>query len=254
MNRIHFISKDKVALLKEKIIGVVCNSACDGHGVIFDDSTKELKDCNCIDVFKKHKSYIGAGIPKKYWDFELSFLLEKFISENDNSLSIIKTYCSKIEKMVDAGVGLYLQGVSGVAKTALSFYIMKIALHKNIPCYSLRLSQLTKLLYESTRDDAKKDLLQFIKEETELLFIDEIEKEFAIGDTSKFMGSQVNDFFGYLYDNQRYLIVASNVPKLSLKNVHAFNIVDRLQELVDIVLVGESFRSSSMALQKIIGD
>lgn len=256
MNRIHFISEDKVIQLKNEIIGVVCNNVCKGYGVILDSTknTKELKDCSCIDVFKKHTSYIGAGVPKKYWDFELSFLLEKFTLENNTSLIIIKNYCAKIESMIEDGVGLYLQGVSGVAKTAIAFYIMKKALGKGIPCYSLRLSQLTKLLYESTRDDAKKDFLQFIKEETALLFIDEIEKDFAIGDTSRFMGSQVNDFFGYLYDNQRALIVTSNIPKSDLQKVHAFNIVDRLQELVDVVLVGESFRSSSMALNKIMRD
>ena len=256
MNRIHFISEDKVIQLKNEIIGVICNNVCKGHGVILDSTndTKVLKDCSCIDVFKKRTSYIGAGIPKKYWNFELSLLLEKFMIENDASLTIIKNYCNKIENMIADGVGLYLQGVSGVAKTAIAFYIMKKALGKRISCYSLRLSQLTKLLYESTQDNAKKDFLQFIKEETKLLFIDEIEKEFAVGDTSKFMGSQVNDFFGYLYDNQKALIITSNVPKSDLRKVHAFNIVDRLQELVDIVLVGESFRSSSIALQKIMRD
>ncbi len=139
MNRIHFISEDKVTQLKWEIIGVTCDNACKGHGVVLDRETKVLKDCSCIAVFKNHTSYIGAGIPKKYWDFELSFLLEKFVKENDISINIIKNYCVKIEKMLAEGVGLYLQGVSGVAKTALSFYIMKKALNKNIPCYSLKL-------------------------------------------------------------------------------------------------------------------
>ena len=256
MNRLYFISEEKVLQLKESIIGVVCNNICQGKGVILNSTadTKILKDCSCIDIFKKHTSYIGAGIPKKYWDFELSVLAEKFTQENETALTIIDNYCAKIEKMADDGVGLYLQGVSGVAKTAIAFYIMKKALDKKIPCYSLRLSQLTKLMYESTQDDAKKDFLDFIKTETRLLFIDEVEKDFAVGDTNKFMGSQVNDFFGYIYDNQKALIVTSNVPKSNLKKVHAFNIVDRLQELVDIVLVGESFRSSSIALNKIMKD
>jgi len=256
MNRLHFISEEKVLQLKETIIGVVCNNTCKGTGVILDTAatTKTLKDCDCIDVFKKHTSYIGAGIPKKYWEFDLTVLAEKFTQENDTSLTIINNYCNKIEKMVDDGVGVYLQGVSGVAKTAIAFYIMKKALDKRISCYSLRLSQLTKLMYESTQDDSKRDFLDFIKKETQLLFIDEVEKDFAVGDTNKFMGSQVNDFFGYLYDNQKSLIVTANVPKSDLRHVHAFNIVDRLQELVDIILVGESFRSSSIALNKIMKD
>jgi DNA replication protein DnaC len=103
-------------------------------------------------------------------------------------------------------------------------------------------------------DDNKKDHLNFIKNETKLLLIDEIEKEFSIDDTSRFMGSQVNDFFSHVYDSQKSLIVTSNVPKEELRKVHAFNIIDRLQELIDIVFVGESFRGSGNALQKLFGN
>lgn len=250
MNRIHFITQETVAQLHNSIIASC--AICGGTGANLQDSI--FLDCNCVQEFKRQVGLTGAGIPRKYWDFLLEHLLPRFREDNRVSLDILQKFCINIEKSVNNGIGLYIQGVSGVAKTSLAFYILKEALSKNIPSYGIRLSQLTKLIYESTMDDNKKDHLNFIKNETKLLLIDEIEKEFSIDDTSRFMGSQVNDFFSYVYDSQKSLIVTSNVPKEELRKVHAFNIIDRLQELIDVVFVGESFRGSSGALQKLMGN
>lgn len=250
MNRIHFISADIVQEIKSKTIEACTICGGTGSNLI----NNEFSNCKCTEEFHRLVSFIGAGIPKKYWEFSLEHLLPKFQQENKAALDILKHFCNTIKKATDEGIGLYIQGVSGVAKTSLAFYALKEALGQSIPAYGIRLSQLTKLLYESTMDDAKKDHLNFIKNETKIILIDEIEKEFSIDDTSKFMGSQVNDFFSHLYDTQRSLIVTSNVPKEELRKVHAFNIIDRLQELIDIVFIGESFRGSKGALQKLMGD
>ena len=249
MNRIHFISQDTVTQLYNSII-TPC-TICGGTGANLLNYV--FSECSCVKEFKRQVSFIGAGIPRKYWDFSLDHLLPRFQEENKLSLDVLRKFCGNINQSTGAGIGLYIQGVSGVAKTSLAFYILKEALAHDIPSYGIRLSQLTKLIYESTMDDNKKDYLNFIKNETKLLMIDEIEKDFSIDNTAKFMGSQVNDFFSAVYDSQKSLIVTSNVPKEELTKVHAFNIIDRLQELIDVIFVGESFRGSGNAFQKLMG-
>jgi len=248
MNRIHFISAETVKSIKNDTI-LICD-ICGGTGSHLINNM--FSDCTCLQEFKRRVAYTGAGILKKYWDFELDYLLPEFKEKNSFSLKILEKFCADIKSNIDSGIGLYIQGVSGVAKTSLAFYLLKEALKHDIPSYGIRLSQLTKLLYESTTDDNKKDQLNFIKNETKLIFVDEIEKEFSIDDTTKFMGSQVNDFFSHIYDTQKSLIVTSNVPKTELKKVHAFNIVDRLQELIDVIFTGASFRDPNNALQKLM--
>jgi DNA replication protein DnaC len=250
MGNLFYITSDQVAEIKQNTIGVTCEGTCQGTGFLLKGFN--LEDCTCSKDFLRVVSYVGSGIPKKYWDFDLRHLIPEFLTNNKISLSIIDKFRTDIQKATDQGIGLYIQGASGVAKTSLAFYIMKTALDKDIPCYAIRMSQLTKLLFESLTNEDKKQQLDFIKNTTKLLLIDEIEKDYNVGDTGKFAGTQVNEFFSYIYDSQKSLIITSNLPKAELRHVHAFNIIDRLQELIDVILVGESFRNYDTNLQKLM--
>jgi len=250
MNRTFLLSAEKVADIKTETFGIVCQGLCNGTGAIFNGAVFE--SCSCSKEFLRRASYVGANIPKKYWDFNLQHLTPEFSKSNEVSINVIKKYCTDIERVIEEGIGLYVQGVSGLAKTSLAFCIVKEALEHNIPSYSIRMSQLTKLLFEAINDEQKKAELDFIRDGARLLLIDEIEKDYNVADPGKFAGNLVNDFFSYIYDSQKALIVTSNIPKTDLKAVHAFNIVDRLQELIDIILVGESFRNPNTGLQKLL--
>jgi DNA replication protein DnaC len=195
---------------------------------------------------------VGAGVSKKYWEFEIEHLLDKYRQQNSKALSILQKYMEKIETMTAEGVGLYIQGTAGLAKSALGSLILRQALQKGIECYCIRMSQLTKLLFDALKDEESRNKLTWLYTDVQLLMVDEIEKDYKMSDTTTFSGTQVNEFFGEIYNRQKSLIVTSGNPKKGLRNIHADNVIDRLEELVDVHLIGESYRKQSESLKKIL--
>ncbi len=244
------ITKDQVDELKKSLFGKVCSNRCNGEGNYLENGT--FVECTCNKEFQWRVKLIKANISEKYWDFTFRNLLKKFLDDNEFALLIIKKYCENIEKMIEEGIGLFIQGPKGLAKTALSSYILKEALKKDFSVYSIRMSHLTKLLIESFKDSSKAELLKWIKEEVKLLLIDEIEKDFRVGEINSFTGTHINEFFDDIYNKKKSLLVTSNITKAKLKTVHAENVVDRFEELGDVILIGESYRRQSDVLQKIM--
>jgi len=240
----YLITSDEVEELKKSIIGVVCNNKCQGTGVITEkvEGTLQFNDCKCVDDFKWHCGLQSANIPKKYWDFNLKDLLKKFVKENNVALGLIDGYSKQCDEMIKEGVGLYIQGTNGLAKTALSCYILKEFIKKEKRAYFIRMSRLTTLIFESMRDEGAKKKIDFIRKNVQILVIDEIEKDYKVDDTSSFSGVHVSEIFDDLYETKKCLIVTSNLPKKELGKIHSASVVDRLRELVDIPLIGETFR------------
>jgi len=246
------VTPEEIETLKSSIIGKFCKNKCDGKGAFLKD--KVFTNCECVNEFEKRLRLIQANIPKKYWDFDLRNLTKEYSKNNEIPLKIIKNYTDKIKDMVDKGVSLYIQGSHGLAKTALSYYILKEGIKQDVVCYSISMSQLTKLFYE-IRLEENKNRIEWIKNDVELLVIEEVEKDYNVENATSFIGSFVNDFFRVIYDNKKALIINSNLSKKGLKDskIHASNVVDRFEELVDIILVGESFRKQDENLKQIIG-
>lgn len=249
MENIH-LSKDTILHIRKNTIGVMCNNKCNGIGTYIENRT--FIDCSCVKEFKWQILLTAANIPKKAWSFNFRVLLKEFVDRNNKALDIIKKYADKLDLMVTEGVGLYIQGQAGLAKSSLAYWIMKEALKKNIQCYAIRMSQLTKLLIDAQREPNAQGLLKWIVDDVQLIMIEEIEKDYRISDTSSYSGTLVNEFFSTLYDKQKSLLVTSNVPKVGLQNIHASNVIDRLHELADIILLGESYRKPTEAVQKIL--
>lgn len=247
-----FVKLEDVEVLRNSTIGKVCNNACQGTGTLLKDDT--FYDCVCVEEFKKKLKFLQANIPKKYWEFDLRNLTKEFCDDNRIPLNILKKYTSKIKEMSEEGVGLYIQGASGLAKTALSYYVLKEGLKKDLVCYSISMSHLTKILFDISINE-NKERIDFLKNSVELLLIDEIEKDYNLDKPTSYLGALVNDFFRGVYDNKKALIITSNLPKKDLesKKIHAANVVDRFEELVDVILVGKSFRRQNTNLKYIIG-
>jgi len=245
-----WITSTIVEEVKKKLIGKYCNNSCNYTGVLFDGI--EFSNCKCVIECLRQIKLIGAGIPSRYWNFSLDMLLPNIVKKNEKALSIVNIYCEKIKDMVENGHGLFIFGKTGLAKSAIGYYVLRVGLLQGITAFSIRMSQLTKLIFESFSNEESREKLDWIRNDVKLLMIDEIEKDYKIEATSTFSGTQVNEFFGFLYDNQKALIVTSNKSKEGLKGIHADNVIDRLSELIDIALVGESFRKQDFALIKLL--
>lgn len=210
-------------------------------------------DCSCMREYQNKLGYLEANIPEKYWDFTLRNLTGEFIKENKMGLTVLQKYREKIDgDVINFGLGLYIQGSVGLAKSALAYHTLKHALNKNLISYSIRLSSLTKLIFDSLKDTRARQQLDWIKMHVQIFMIDEIEKDYKVGSLDQFAGIQLNEFFSMLYEKKKALIITSNIPKSELRNIHADNVVDRLEELVDIVFTGQSFRKPNIALNTLM--
>lgn len=246
-----FVTADTVMQLKTTIIGKVCKNKCNGTGAILENYT--FTDCVCVKEFQSQLKYVAANIPRKYWNFDFRNLLKKFVEENSQALSLVKNYSIKISEMVTEGIGLYICGDCGLAKSSLGCYILKEAIKKDITCFNIRMSQLTKLIVEDNYKGAGYSRqVEWIRDKVSLLMIDEFEKDYKIDNPSTYSGSIINEFFSNAYDNKKALIITSNKPKSMLQGVHAENIIDRIEELAEVVLTGTSFRGQKEAITKIM--
>lgn len=228
----------------------LCKEACGRQGYFIKNN--KIEDCVCQIEFKRVIQLIAANIPKKHRDFTFEMLSEAFRRENARMLDVLEAYKTKIHRMVENGTGLYVQGQVGLAKSALSYNILQHAVEQGLTVYATRMSKITTLTFQAFSDPVAREQRDWILDDVQLLFIDEIEKDFKIGSTQDFSGTRVNEFFGDIYDNKKALILTSNMSKKELRTVHADNVVDRFQELADIVLVGESYRRPNTAIQEIL--
>ncbi len=244
-----WLAPDVVNDLRARIVGVGCG--CDGSGGVIED--RKIVDCKCMVDFKWAVKMLNSGIPKRYWDFDINKdLLKKFREKNEKSLKIINSYSKNIKDMVRDGIGLYIEGLGGTAKTAAAYWILKEALKVGVSCYALRMSQLSNLLRDTIDSKDFEDLILWLEEEVELLMVDEIEKDSKAADLNTMTGVWVNEFFNNFYNRKASLIVVSNVGIDKLDASQASNTVDRFKELVEVVMTGDSFRSSKSAEKLIL--
>ena len=248
-----WVSEQEVARLREQLIGKFCDNRCQGAGafVEYRDGMAHIIDCSCAKEFIRIIRLMDAGISRRYWDFSIDDLTPTFVEENAVAVAIVRRYINNISTAIGEGVGIYFCGGKGVAKTALSCLILRAALDAGLKGCMLPVSQLTALIRDAIDSREKKERLEWIRDEAQIIFIDEIDKDFISGDTSSFTGTYVNDFFRHTYDRMATLIVTSNIDRNRLVGKQASNVVDRLNELIEIPLVGTSFRTSTKA-EKVI--
>lgn len=244
-----WLSSEEVNELREATVGVVCNGKCDGSGayILYEGEVGNIHDCLCMSVFKERVRITSAGIPRRYWEFTFDQLSKAFIEKNATATEVIQRYIQNINVMVSDGVGIYFCGGKGVAKTAISCLIMKAALSHGWSSYMIPFSQLTSMIRSSIEDESLRMKLAWLRDEVDLLVVDEIDKDFNAADTSSYTGTYVNDFFRNIYDRKASLIVTANLDKRKLLGKQASNVVDRFNELIEVPLVGESYRTSTKA-------
>lgn len=250
MNNYPFLDSYTIDQIRSATIGVTCNNACQGKGALFNGNS--FKDCICVKEFLKQIAFTGADISKKYWTFDFSDLTPEFQKENEIALRIIRTYSRGIKKAIDEGIGLFIQGQAGLAKSSIGHLILREAVLAGFTGYSIRMTKLSRLIFDSLDSPEKKQQLDWIREKVQILMIDEIEKDYKAGDLSSFQGTQVNDFFSEIYDRQVPLILTSNLAKKDLVGKQASNIIDRFKELIDVIFVGESYRNQNDSLEKLV--
>lgn len=245
------LQTEDVTVLKKRVIGKVCGGKCNA-GVVYKEGI--FYNCSCVDHFNKQILYLSANIPKRFHSFTLDSLLPEFKQHNQESLLIIDKFISILDNALLNGAGLFIQGVSGLAKTAIATYVLKEALIQGKTGYFIHMSELPKLPLQEHRESVN-SLLNWILKEVDVLVLDECEKVYNLIDPSaSLVGTQFNEYFRKLYDSNKIIILTSNITKIALAQarVHADNVVDRVNSLIDVVLTGNSYRNSTHSIENLL--
>src|SRR3954449_7640774 len=112
--------------------------ACDGNGFVLEEESNVAKPCRCRAqrIALARSRSLDHEIPKKFQ--HVAF--DRFpVTEMDPALVRgVRSYCSRIDEMIDKGQGIWFSGERGTGKTTHEMLISQHALkaHRSVVIYS----------------------------------------------------------------------------------------------------------------------
>lgn len=176
----------------------------------FLDQTGEFS-CPCQDQYLLYRFMLNSGIGITYQ--RLSWLdLEKPAPEP------ILNYLQNLNRYVDAGMGLVLNGNHGNGKSMISMLIAKEAIAKGVDCHFNTFSEMISRFTSGWYDNEAKQWYHQKVKNTTLLVIDELGKEYRPNKVTK-EGEQVSDSIAaFLLDEVLRHRLAQALPTIITSN------------------------------------
>jgi DNA replication protein DnaC len=225
---------------------------CDGSGFVVDEATMTASDCRCraARIGRARARSLSAVIPRRYRgvSFErppVSDMLRD--PDAREQVAIVRRYVDEIDANLDAGRGIWLLGKTGTGKTTLAMLISKAALDagRSVAIYSL-----PRLLAEirTTFDDAaRQSYVELLDRLTavDLLHIDDVGAE----KTSEWVLEQLYALINARYEDQRAVVITTNLGADALVDQITERTVSRLEEICELLpLRGEDARRAAQRI------
>jgi len=226
-------------------------SNCGNTGTAVKIVNEEIRTSDCIcrmvylrKVMQKQK-FSESNIPDLYedacidnWNNPGRTVAE--INQNNESVSILKRYASKINEMTKRGIGLYLCGPNGVGKTYLVCSIANRAASAGLNVRYYTMSQIVANLINGWFDDEmKKSVDDFVK--SDMLIIDDVDKIYKTK-----TGIETNMFDNLLrqrLQSRSPCLFTSNRTMDDAKSDYGPHIYSMLSEhCAELVFVGADYR------------
>jgi DNA replication protein DnaC len=203
---------------------------CDGSGFVVDEHTDTARDCACraARIAAARTRSLEGRIPRRYAgvSFERPPVTELSRSAPDQ-VQAVRRYALQIDRNLDAGAGLWIQGDVGTGKTTLAMLVSKAALEagRSVAIYSL--PRLLNLLRESMDSDAGKvDLLDRLTA-VDLLHVDDLGAE----NRTDWVLEQLYSIVNARYEAKRAIVATTNLMPDELSDALGARTVSRLVEI-----------------------
>jgi DNA replication protein DnaC len=216
---------------------------CDGGGFVIDEESNTATDCGCraARIAGARTKSLAGRIPRRYQgvSFERPPVSDIARTAPDQVASV-RRYVRAIEKNLDAGRGLWMQGDVGTGKTTLAMIISKAALDagRSVAIYSL--PRLLNLLRESMDSDS--GMLDFLDRlsAVDLLHIDDLGAE----NRTDWVLEQLYSIVNARYEAERAIVATTNLMPDELSERLGPRTVSRLVEICGdpITLSGQDKR------------
>jgi DNA replication protein DnaC len=216
---------------------------CDGSGFLVDEATNTASDCDCraARIAGARTRSLSGRIPRRYRGVSFDRPPVSDIARTaPDQLGAIRRYVGAVERNLDSGRGLWIQGDVGTGKTTLAMLISKAALDagRSVAIYSL--PRLLNLLRESMDSEGGK--LDFMDRLTavDLLHIDDLGAEHQ----TDWVLEQLYSIVNARYEAERSIVATTNLMPDELSDALGARTVSRLVEICGdlIPLFGEDKR------------
>lgn len=148
--------------LKEKIISRC--PKCRGQNI----------SCTCLDTFRLEFRKVKANIPSKYRDASLEQITHP---QTANARLKLNAYLLNLEHNHSEGLGLFLFGNTGLAKTFSACAILIEVLKRQMSTYFVTLDHCVSMYAAGWRDAAAKELFEEVIISSDFLALDEVGNE-----------------------------------------------------------------------------
>jgi DNA replication protein DnaC len=214
---------------------------CDGGGFVVDEETRVAAPCRCRPqrVERRRARSLSAVVPRRYRG--VAFDRPPVTDMPQPQVRLVRRYVHEIEANLDAGRGLWFEGDVGTGKTTLAMLVSKAALDagRSVAIYSLpRLLAEIRATFESDGEASYVDLLDRLAT-VDLLHLDDVGAE----KTSDWVMEQLYAIVNARYEEERAIVVTTNLRREALVEQIRERTVSRLEEMCTLVpLYGEDAR------------
>jgi DNA replication protein DnaC len=216
--------------------------ACDGTGIMVDETTRTSSFCACRAqvVAERRARGLSGVIPRKFRG--VSFDRAPITSLPPGVVSYVRRFTRDIDTRLDQGDGLWLSGPVGVGKTSLAMLVAGAALDagRTVAIYSLpRLLSEIRMTFDDASVQSYTELLDRLTE-VDLLHIDDVGAE----KTSPWVLEQLYALVNARYEDERSIVITTNLDRDALAEQITERTVSRLQEMCEVLpVIGPDLRS-----------
>ncbi len=206
---------------------------CDGSGFLVDDATNTATDCPCRAqrVTMARSRSLSGVIPRRYRG--VSFDRPPVTEIAPAVTSAVRSFVGRIDENLDAGRGLWFFGSVGTGKTTLAMLVSRHALEsgRSVAIYSLpRLLAQIRTTFDDERGGTYVDLLDRLTA-VDLLHIDDVGAE----KSSEWVLEQLYAIVNARYEDERSVIVTTNLERDELAEQITERTVSRLEEMCEVL-------------------
>jgi DNA replication protein DnaC len=202
---------------------------CDGSGFVVDDTTDVAVPCRCraTRINRARARSLSAVIPKRFRG--VSFDRSPVADMDPAVVREVRRYVEAVETNLDGGRGVWFTGDVGTGKTTLAMLVSRAALDagRSVAIYSL--PRLLAEIRKTFDEDADRSYLGLLERLTsvDLLHIDDVGAE----RTSEWVLEQLYALVNARYENERAIVITTNLPHDKLIEQIGERTVSRLIEI-----------------------
>jgi DNA replication protein DnaC len=182
-------------------------------------------------VARSRSRSLSAVIPRKYRG--VSFDRPPVTDMAQAQVAVVRRFVRELEANLDAGRGLWLFGDVGTGKTTLAMLVSRAALEaqRSVAIYSLpRLLAEIRTTFDPDGDRSYTELLDRLAA-VDLLHIDDVGAE----RTSPWVLEQLYAMINARYEEQRSIVITTNLERDALGEQIGERTVSRLEEVCDVL-------------------